>query len=1142
MKIDAWLRELGLQRYESLFAQNAIETDVLPELTEGDLEKLGIPLGDRKRILKAIRSLPTVSTAIGATAAVRAQSPPPGAERRHLSVLICDLVGSTALSARLDPEDMGAVMNAYHAACSRIVQAYDGFLVDFRGDGILAYFGYPRAHGDDAERTVRAGLDLIAAVGELDTPAGEPLSVRVGIATGLVVVGDLSGAGRLREHAVIGEAPNIAARLQNLAEPGSVVIAASTRKLLGDVFRLRDLGEQDVKGIADPVGAWLVEGISPSESRFEAVRVSGLIDFVGREREMDQLLEWQRLAWKGQGQVVLISGESGIGKSRLAAALTERINGEKYTRLRYQCSPYHANSALHPVISQLARAADFKKDDTHDERLDKLQAALRVEPAHAETVVPLFAALLSIPSGQRYPALSLSPVQQRRRTLAALLDGFEQIARRQPVLLLFEDVHWSDATSLELLDLAVERIRQLAVLALLTFHPDFEARWIGLPHVRTLPLLRLSRTEVESMVSRVTGSRPIPGEVMSLITAKTDGNPLYVEELTKALLEMGIMVAEPDGYRLDGPLPPLAIPATLQDSLMARLDRLGPVKEIAQIGAAIGREFTFALLQAVIGRDEGSLSAALSQLEQAELVFRRGEPPDALYNFKHALVRDAAYQSLLKSRRHQLHGQIARTLESRFPDLASTQPEIVAHHFTEAGLVELAIEYWLKAGKLSLSRSANAEAVKHLHKGVELTQSLPPSADVVRKALLDARAYFEQALDVLKSRPESRTTLEQAFDIHVELRAVLRQLGEVRPMLEHLRAAEALAQQLGDDRRRGRACALMTTVLSTLDELDEAVATGRRAVQIATAAGDSKLRIVATSCLEHAHYYRGEYEQVVDIATENLAALPNESALEYFGMAIPPSIFTRGWMVMSLVELGRFSEAARYAAELIRLTEPSDQVHTLAWSHLTASMPHLFKGEWTTAYSLIEQWLNMQRGLDVAVLLPWAISSSAWVLAQIGKADEALSRVGEAEQVLKGQAEKGIVGHRSSSYYAIGRACLLLGRLDQARELGFRAIESSQRQPGFRAHALHLLGDLAAHPDQLDADAASTHYQEALALAQSHGMRPLTAHCYVGLSKLGRLTGKSEQARKHWTAGTAIYRELGMDYWLELAEQLAAVA
>jgi class 3 adenylate cyclase/predicted ATPase/ABC-type transport system involved in cytochrome c biogenesis ATPase subunit len=736
MDVGGWLRDLGLGRYESAFIENAIDSDALPELTEDDLRKLGIPLGDRKRLIKAIRAMVAGSPAAFITTGEYAQSGQAGAvERRHLTVMICDLVGSTALSARLDPEDMGAVMDAYHAACARIVQGYDGFVGDFRGDGILAYFGYPRAHEDDAERTVRAALDIIAAVARLETPAAEPLAVRIGIATGLVVVGDLSREGALRERAVVGETPNLAARLQALAEPGTVVVAASTRRLLGDLFRLRDLGLHEVKGIAEPVAAWAVEGVSASESRFEAVRAAGLTDFIGREDELDFLLERQRLAWKGEGQIVLISGEPGIGKSRLAAALAERVAGEPYAHLRYQCSPYHTNSALRPFIAQLERAAGFKADDTSAQRLDKLEAILAVDASRVQAVAPLFAALLSIPPGERYPPLALSSTQQRRRTLAALLDQIEGLARRQPILLSFEDAHWADATSLELFNLTVERVRQLPVLALFTFRPEFEPPWVGLPNVGTLALSRLDRDDVASMVARVTGGRVLPAEVMKQIVAKTDGNPLFVEELTKAVLEAGILVADADGYRLDGPLPPLAIPETLQDSLMARLDRLASVREIAQIGAAIGREFSYSLVQALVAREENALKHALAQLEQAELVFRRGEPPDAVYSFKHALVRDAAYESLLKSRRQQLHGQIARALEQRFADIVASQPELVAQHFTEAGLVEPAIDYWLKAGHLALSRSANAEAVKHLRQGIELTQSLAPSPERARKEL-----------------------------------------------------------------------------------------------------------------------------------------------------------------------------------------------------------------------------------------------------------------------------------------------------------------------------------------------------------------------------------------------------------------------
>lgn len=718
MQIAEWLEKLGLGQYAERFVQNGIDIGVLPELMDEDFDKLGVLLGHRRKMLRAIADLDPA-------ALIASPVPPQDAERRHLTVMFCDLVGSTALSARLDPEDMWEVIRAYRAACADVVAAYDGRIARFVGDGILVYFGYPRAHEDDAERAVRAGLDMISAIRQLKTGAGERAELRIAIATGLVMVGDLISGDASEEHGTIGDTPNLAARLQSLAEPGVVVVASSTRRLLGDLFTFRNLGRREVKGIAEPIAVWAVEGAAASESRFEAVRAARSIGFVGRKEEIEFILSRQREAWQGQGRIVLISGEPGIGKSRIVATLSESPALGTHRRVRYQCSPYHTNSALHPFVAQLERAAGICLHDTPGQKLEKLEEMLALGTQQVVQATPLIAALLSIPTGDRYPPLGLSPAQQRRQTFAALLDQLEGLAREQPLLIVCEDMHWADASTLELFDLGVDRIRGLPILVLMTSRPEFEPSWSGLANVSLLRLDRLDRQDTRALVEQVAVGRQLPREMMEQIIGRTDGIPLFVEELTKMVLESGLLVEDSGRYRLDSPLPPLAIPATLQDSLMARLDRLAPVKEVAQIGAAIGRDFSYALLRYVTGRDDPTLSNALGQLEEAELLVRRGTPPEANYSFRHALVQEAAYEGLLRSKRQVLHKRIGDVLREKFPAVAETEPEILAHHFTEAGLSGVALEWWRKAGQQALKRSAYSEAIAHLGKAIAAADELP---------------------------------------------------------------------------------------------------------------------------------------------------------------------------------------------------------------------------------------------------------------------------------------------------------------------------------------------------------------------------------------------------------------------------------
>ena len=756
-QIADWLQKLGMSEYEQCFAENRIDFSVLPDLTDQHLKDLGIALGDRLKMLRAIREL---SIAVSAPRQPEPQ-PQDTAERRQVTVMFSDLVGSTALSARMDPEDLREVISAYQKCAAETVQRFGGFVAKYMGDGVLIYFGYPQAHEDDSERAVRAGLELVAAVTALKTRA--PLQTRVGIATGLVVVGDLIGSGAAQEQAIVGETPNLAARLQGIAEPNSVVIAESTRKLLGNLFELEDLGARDLKGIAGPVRAWAALRESSAEGRFEAFHASGLTELVGRQEELDLLFRRWSKAKIGEGQVVLLSGEAGIGKSRLTAALLERLTSEPHARLRYFCSPQHTDSAFYPIISQTERAAGMAHDDTAQAKLDKLDAVL------AQTSTPiqdaaLFAEMLSLPNDGRYPALGLAPEERRQRTQEALTAQLAGLTRHRPALMIVEDAHWVDPTSLEVFGRMVDQIRTLPVLLIVTFRPEFNAPWAGRSHVTSLALNRLGEREAAAIIARIVGNKDLPADVKAEIMERTDGIPLFVEEMTKAVLE-----AESEGEARKTtaavPSPALAVPASLHASLMARLDRLGPAKEVAQIGAAVGREFSHVLLAAVIPKPEADLRSALDRLIDAGLLFRQGVPPHATYLFKHALVQDAAYGTLLREPRRALHARIAETLEGQFADIAESQPELLARHYTEAGLIEKAVSFWGTAGQRSLARSALLEGAEQLKRALDQIATLPATPDL-RREEIKLHVAFANALSLMGDFVDGKEHYDRALAIY----------------------------------------------------------------------------------------------------------------------------------------------------------------------------------------------------------------------------------------------------------------------------------------------------------------------------------------------------------------------------------------
>jgi class 3 adenylate cyclase/predicted ATPase len=1090
--IAEWLEELGLGQYAPRFVENGIDFSVLGHLSDQDLKDLGVLLGHRRKLQAAIAGLTGAAPAPPQTAAAPINKPQDAAERRQLTVMFCDLVGSTALSARLDPEDLRGIIGAYHRCCTEVVERNGGFIAKYMGDGVLAYFGYPQAHEHDAERVVQAGLALVEAVPKLKTAAGVALQVRVGIATGLVVVGDLIGVGSAQEEAVVGETPNLAARLQGIAEPNIVVIADSTRRLLGNLFELKDLGSRDLKGIVGPARAWAALRASSVESRFEALHTTGLTALVGREEESELLLRRWSKAKTGEGQVVLVSGEAGIGKSRLTAALLERLATEPYTRLRYFCSPQHTDSALHPIIGQMERAAGLAHDEQSQARLDKLDTVLAQTSTSIQDAA-LFAEMLSLPNDGRYPAIELTPQQRRQKTLDALVLQLEALTRQSPVLMIFEDAQWIDPTSLEVLGRAADRIATLRVLLIVTFRPEFEPPWIGQPHVTSLTINRLAQREVGAMIDRVVGNKLLPASIKQDIIERTDGIPLFVEEMTKAVLEAESERAARRTVEVV-PSPALAVPASLHASLMARLDRLGPAKEVAQIGAAIGREFSHALLASVVRKTGVELGSALDRLIQAGLLFRQGVPPHATYLFKHALVQDAAYGTLLREPRRVLHARIAETLESQFAEIVESRPELLAHHCTEAGLIEKAAALWGKAGQRSLGRSALVEAAVQLTRALAQIAELPDTA-ALRREQIKLQVGLANALIHTKgyAAPETKASFDQAR-LYIERAEALGEPPEDPLLLFSVLYGFWVANYVAFNGDVIRGLAVQFLALAEEQGTTVPLMIGHR--------------LMGTSSLFTGDIAEGRAHYDQAIALYDPAA--HHPLAARFAQDVGVAILS--YRSLALWLLGYPEAALADTDHALKAAREIGHAATLMYALFAVPLTPIHCGNYAAANTLAEEVVALADEKGALFWKARGMMNQGWVLALTGNGSDAIGRL-----------TCGIAAYRSTgstvwmpiflSYLA--RAYAEVGQFDDAWRCIGEAIAGVEatNERWCEAEVHRTAGEIALLPLEPDTANAQAYFDRALSIARKQNARSWELRAAMSMARLWRDQGKQQQAR-----------------------------
>ena len=1039
-------------------------------------------------------------------------------ERKQVTVLFADMKGSMELLADRDPEEARKLLDPVIEHMMEAVHRYEGTVSNLMGDGIMALFGAPLAHEDhavplpeDHARACYAALRMQESVNryaeEVRRTEGVPIQIRVGSNSGEVVVGSIGNDLKM-DYTAVGQTVHLASRVEQIANPGAIVITRDTLALAEGYVEVKSLGPVPVKGLADPVEVYEVTGAGPARTRLQAGAQRGLTRFVGRDAELEQLRRAQQLASNGHGQVAAIIGEAGVGKSRLIHECTHSLRQQGWLVLGSASVPYGKAISYLPVIDLLKDYFKIRGRLELREIRETVIGKLLALDRSLEPTLPALLALLDLPVEDAAWEM-IDPEQRRQRTIDAVKRLLLRESQVQPLLLVFEDLHWIDSETQAVADSLVESLPTARMLLLVNHRPEYQHGWGSKTYYSQIRIDPLPPESAMEVLGALLGDDHALLPLKDVLIARTEGTPFFLEESVRTMVEMNVLAGERGNYRLVKPIESIQVPASVQAMLAARIDRLTlDAKQLLQCASVIGKDFPYALLPGVAELTEENLKRELGHLQAAEFIYETRLFPDLEYTFKHALTHEVAYGSLLQDRRRELHARIAGAIETLHHDRLVEHIERLAHHALRGELREKAVDYLRQAGLKGAARSA----------------------------LADARGWFEQALDVLGALPESRSNLEQGYEIRLDLRPVLLQLSEGRRALERLREAQALAERLTDDGRQGHVYAFMTVFHSLLGELDEALTTGTRALEIAGRLGDLRLRILATSFLAQTHYYRGEYERVVELATDNLAALPADWIYERLGSVAPVSVLDRVWLIVSLAQLGRFAEAAPHEAEVIRLAEPTNHPFSVSLAYFAAGMLHLLAGDWAKAHSLVEHWIAAARAGNVAVQLPWAVACSAWILAQLGDANEAQSRLGEGEQLLERQATRGIVGHLGWAYHLLGRTCLLLGRFDEARRLGDLAVKSSPHQPGFAPHILHLLGDIATHPDRFDAERGEAHYRRALALAEPRGMRPVVAHCHLGLGKLCRRTGEQEQAREHLATAATMYRDMAMRFWLDQVE------